>query len=297
MANIDCNVCDDLKEISTEFTSLGITDTVCTSLKNDTGLNPSLPILHDDCEDLELMNDCLIGRPKDELEKYDQCDWKKFMRKFLWNLHEMLGGIICAVCGLWTNVHSLTRRVKALEDMVKDICGLLNQQMNQNMDLYGTLTGTRLEDETERIGGEIVDNHGEPAVVEATQGSWDGVGFYYKKSVYKSCDGAAKTYEWIQPYIRNYSYNTNTVYNDVIWRVSVAQLQQWGLTNSLINQFTNYPQWWDGYCRSWGEYFGSTLHMQVVNGYLEIKLIGATAGGYTGKVISGMTKDPFMWVS
>lgn len=121
MTEIDCNVCDDLKEISPEFASQGITETVCKSLKNDTGLNPKLPVQHTDCEDLELMNDCLIGRPKDELEKYEQCDWKKFMRKFLWNLHEMLGGIICAVCGLWAFIHDILKRLAKLENDVKEI--------------------------------------------------------------------------------------------------------------------------------------------------------------------------------
>lgn len=299
MANtIDCNVCDDLKEVSPEFASLGITDTVCASLKNDTGLNPSLPILHTDCEDLEMMNDCLIGRPKDELEKYDNCDWRKFMRRFLWNLHEMLGGVICAVCGLWTNVHSLTGRVSSLENMVADICQLITQQINQNMDVYGTLEGSGWGPVPERRGGEITTLSGSPALMVGQNPSvWLGVGVYYRKMRLRDCSGSIKTYEWVQPYIRDYYYNTQVNFSDPIWRASVQQLKDWGWSDSLINFFSNWPQWWGGYSRAWGQQFESTIWMAITNGYLELRVIGASEVPFSNQTINGLTKSPLLHIS
>ena len=290
MSTIECTVCEDLMEISPEFVTEGITDTVCTSLKNDTGLNPGLKKRHTDCDDLEIMNDCLIGRPKDELEKYEVCEWKLFMKKFIWNLHEMLGGMICAICGLWIKVHDL-------EDRVDDLCGLLNQMMSKNMDVYGTLPGTGFDGATERKGGEINTISGSPALVQGTQGTWDGIGFYYKKSQYTDCEGNSKTYEWFQPYIRNYSYNTQVNYNDVIWKVSVTQLQDWGWTNSLIAFLSAGPQWWGGYAHSFGLQFESTILAQIQNGYLELQIIGASDNTLSGHLINGLTKDPIMRIS
>lgn len=106
---ISCSSCNDLRENAAEFVQNGVTDTVCTSLKNDTGFNPSND--RNDCTDLNDANDCLIGNAADELEAYDVCDWKEFMKNFLPNLYNVLKAIICAICGLWSNVHSLWTKV------------------------------------------------------------------------------------------------------------------------------------------------------------------------------------------
>lgn len=105
MADINCKACEDLtNEVPTLFTN-GLTDAMCTSLKNDTGLKSSSG--HNDCEDLTDMNDCLIGNLDAELEKYEVCDWKTFMHQFIPNLYTTLAAYKCAICGLWSNVHSL----------------------------------------------------------------------------------------------------------------------------------------------------------------------------------------------
>jgi len=80
-------------------------------MKNDTGLVASSG--HNDCEDLTDMNDCLIGNEDAELEKYDTCDWKKFMHRFIPNLWTLQSAIICAICGIWTNIHNLWRYAKS----------------------------------------------------------------------------------------------------------------------------------------------------------------------------------------
>lgn len=111
---INCNACEDLREYAPEFVQKGVTDTVCNSMKNDTGINPTATVTHTDCEDLNTVNDCLVGRMDDELEAYDSCDWKKFMHKFIPNLYTLLKLMICSICGLWVNVHLLWAEIDKL---------------------------------------------------------------------------------------------------------------------------------------------------------------------------------------
>lgn len=99
MSTIDCSACNDLRNYAPNFVQNGVDDIVAASLKNNTGLNPGLAVLHNDCEDLNDVNDCLIGRMTDELEAYDVCDWKDFMKKHNSNLYETLKAMIAALCG------------------------------------------------------------------------------------------------------------------------------------------------------------------------------------------------------
>lgn len=329
----DCTVCDSLVETAPDIKTYGdITPTMCTSLQNDTGLNPQNVPLHNDGEDLDLLNDCLIGRPESDLERYESCEWRKFMHKFLPNLHTMFKAAICALCGLWANVHNITddlaqlwewviglkgcidttdnlqadidrlaenvqEQIDEVNDRIDDLCGLLNQQMNQNMDTYGILTGTGWGDVTAFTGGEINTISGSPALLHPNTDYWDGVGFWYKKSSFLNCDGEVKTYEWFQPYLREYSYNTQVAFNDCIYKCPVSKLREWGWTDSLISTLTNFPQWWQGYCVSWGEYFTSTLYARIINDYLEIWVIGGSDSNLSGHVINGATKAPMLWIS
>ncbi len=115
---INCDACDNLREYAYEFATKGVTDTVCNSLKNDTGFNPTLTATHTDCEDLNDANDCLVGRMIDEVEAYESCDWKKFTKPFIKNLYNVLKAMICAICGIWTNIHGLWKQVRYLLCMV-----------------------------------------------------------------------------------------------------------------------------------------------------------------------------------
>lgn len=109
MDNLNCSACEDIRTNSSDFALNGVTDTVCASLKNNTGFNPSSG--HDDCEDLDLANDCLIGNMADEIEAYDVCDWKDYMRKFVPNVWNMLKAIICTLCGIWSQIASILSRL------------------------------------------------------------------------------------------------------------------------------------------------------------------------------------------
>lgn len=105
MAELNCSACDEIRQIDPNFVVNGFGDDECTSLQNDTGLVTTSG--NDDFTDLNLMNDCLVGNMGAEIPSYDVCDWKTYMKKFVPNLWTTLKGIICAIGGIWTNIHKL----------------------------------------------------------------------------------------------------------------------------------------------------------------------------------------------
>ncbi len=110
MAN--CKACDDLRTNAPGVLVNGIDDTACNSLKNNTGFNPSTGT--DSCADLEDANDCLVGNMEEEVDAYDVCDWKEFMKKFIPNVYTVLKGIICWVCGVWAAIENLRCQIEYL---------------------------------------------------------------------------------------------------------------------------------------------------------------------------------------
>lgn len=100
-----CGSCTELKEYAPSFTVNGVTDAVAKSLRNNTGLVKSNK--HNNCEDLNDVNDCLIGRMAQEVDAYDVCDWKQFMKKFTGNLYEVLKAMIASECGLWCKLGTM----------------------------------------------------------------------------------------------------------------------------------------------------------------------------------------------
>lgn len=111
MATLDCNACADLMADAPEFMSSGVTERVCNSLKNNTGLNPALDVLHDNCEDFDKMVDCLIGKKAIDMKSYSDCDWKKFTKDFIQNLYQYLKALNCSMCGSWNIVSNLNLSV------------------------------------------------------------------------------------------------------------------------------------------------------------------------------------------
>ena len=105
MAEINCSACEDIREASPEFIINGLTDDICTSLANNTGMNPTDE--NDTCTDLSNLNDCLVGNMETELKSYDSCDWKNFMKNFIPNLWTTLKAIICSFCGIWAHIKRL----------------------------------------------------------------------------------------------------------------------------------------------------------------------------------------------
>lgn len=116
MAQKNCAACDELRNDAPNFVVNGLTNTEIASLKNNTGLSPSNG--NDDCTDLNNMNDCLIGNMEDEIEFYDVCDWKDYMKKFVDNGWTLFAAIIAAICGLWSTFADILRRLAKLECIV-----------------------------------------------------------------------------------------------------------------------------------------------------------------------------------
>lgn len=106
MANINCSSCEDIRTTAPNVIVNGIGDEECASLQNNTGLNPSAD--HDDFTDLNNMNDCFVGNMATEVDAYEVCDWKEFMKAFIPNLWNTLKAIICAISGLWVKIGALS---------------------------------------------------------------------------------------------------------------------------------------------------------------------------------------------
>lgn len=104
-ANVSCTACEDLRKDAASILVNGLGDNECTSLANNTGLNPNNA--NDSCTDLHNLNDCLVGDMGAQIDAYASCDWKKYMKRFVPNVWATLKGIICALCGAWTNVQNL----------------------------------------------------------------------------------------------------------------------------------------------------------------------------------------------
>lgn len=111
-AELNCSACEDIRESAPNFTVNGLGDDECTSLQNNTGLNPTSG--HDDCTDLNNLNDCLIGNMAIEVNSYNNCDWKQFAKDFISNLWTTLKAMICSICGLWTNVECLKTKMSLI---------------------------------------------------------------------------------------------------------------------------------------------------------------------------------------
>lgn len=123
MSKIQCDSCTDLRENAPEFVAYGVTDTVAESLRNNTGLNPNLTVLHENCEDLSDVVDCLIGRMKpDDL---NTCDVPDFLGNFTGNLYETLKAMNASDCGLWEKVKKLDEMLEllqAIKDKLDECC-------------------------------------------------------------------------------------------------------------------------------------------------------------------------------
>lgn len=109
MVETNCVACEEIKSKDPSLMANGWGQAECASFMNDTGLTPTDG--NNDCQDLELLNDCLIGNLDEEVELNDVCDWRDFMHKLIPNLHTMGNAFRCAICGLWTNVHELWEAV------------------------------------------------------------------------------------------------------------------------------------------------------------------------------------------
>ena len=141
----NCNACADLKKYAPQVITRGITDEICESLQNNTGLNPARPG-HDNCEALNDLLGCLIGNLHDRLPSFGICDWREFMDEFLRNLYVFQDAMVCSKCGLWAKLGEQENRINNLERILSELLRLLRPSGawtstgnvgNVNIDLSG----------------------------------------------------------------------------------------------------------------------------------------------------------------
>ena len=288
MAQYNCSACEELREDAPNLIVNGLGSTECASLKNNTGLNPSAG--NDDCHDLDNLNDCLIGNMKDEIDAYDVCDWKEFMRKFIDNAWTVFKGIICAICGLWTNISNLNARLK-------ELCDLINANMAHPVLPYGTNPNIS---EASQIGGVIANKNGKPILTPldrsevASDEAWtqQNVGFRYGKLRSTGCSSGCIRYEWLAPSLYAYRFNIDIEPEpgDLLWSIDKASVVgRMGMSQEMWTAREQNPIGW---ASDWtvGGLGLIGLRLSVENDRLCLRYTGVI--GTTSDVLSGKTINP-----
>lgn len=239
-----CSACEDLRNDAPNFVLNGVTEEVCTSLKNNTGFNPNLSPLNDNCTDLDNANECLVGNMADQIEAYDVCEWKDYMEKFVPNVYTVLDAMICSDCGTWENIN-------AISDKLQELCTLTEASLQPPVKGYGILN---LAETSERRCGTIPKKNGsaivKPLPDDGTLNPYtkhsQNFGVYYAKKQVTSCtDGKCREYEWISVNTYLYYLTANVEVNDVLWYCDKSTFQSTtGFSDYLWRVFTESSYTW-----------------------------------------------------
>lgn len=292
MANHNCQACDDLKSTAPSLIVNGMGDAECASLQNDTGLNPSSG--NNDCTDLNNLNDCLVGNMEQEVDAYDVCEWKPFMKRFIPNVWTVLKGIICAVCGLWANLTSILNQINDLWARLRALCDMIGYQSAPPVANYGSLVNNTT---SPNYGGTIASKNGNPVFVKVTEtippaylGNV-GVGIKYGKRQSTRCsDGACTVMEWLAPHFYGMRVNPDVelAWMDELWSVDKATVMGWGMTEATWNQLAIVPiAWSSDYIALATALFG--VRMSIESNRLVLKYYGAI--GSSNAAVSGKRID------
>lgn len=103
MANYQCDSCEELRQNAPNFIINGLGDDEVDNLKGNNGLAGNST----NCVDVNDMNDCFVGMMDKEVNQYETCDWKEFMKRFIPNIWTVLKGIISWLCGVQCTVKTL----------------------------------------------------------------------------------------------------------------------------------------------------------------------------------------------
>lgn len=240
MANLNCSACEDLRTDAPNFVLNGIGNTEASSLMNNTGFNPSSG--NDDCTDLHNANDCLVGNMEAEVDAYEVCDWKTFMKKFIPNVWQTLKAIIYSICGLWDRTDSL--------------CELMSATISPPTQIYGTLphaTETTVEPSSANRCGSIYVKNGTPMLTPISASEINppslhrqNVGLWYANQTITACDGTTSImYEWIAPHFFRYYINENATNGDILWYCDKETAQSvMGISDYLWYRFTESSWYW-----------------------------------------------------
>lgn len=175
MAN-NCSACNDLQRNAPEFYTNGVTTNVCTSLKNNTGLNPANG--NDNDTDIQDVTACLVGNMESEIKAYDVCDWKEFMKKLIPNLFNTFEVLRCAIGGIWSAITSLRNASSKHECLINALFDGTNYTFTKDQFIEGTGV-TMISDSatrssmTLRVKGNVYRVHGG---VNFDHANWSNLG-------------------------------------------------------------------------------------------------------------------------
>lgn len=240
MATNNCSACSDLREVAPELFVNGLTEDMITSLQNNTGLVTSND--NDDCDDLNNMDDCLIGNMASEIDSYEVCDWKTYMKRFVPNVWTVIKGIIAALCGLWTKVDDVS-------DTQADMCKLLDQIANPTLLPYGILPlATTTTAQARRCGtatDKVVKMPDDGTLNEYTK-SGQNIGIGYASMTITGCSsGKQEMLEWIAPNHYYYKLASGAESGDILWKITKTEAQSTiGISDYLWNLFVQSSWTW-----------------------------------------------------
>ena len=278
MSKINCDACSDIRETAPNVIINGLGNTECTSLKNNSGLSPSSG--HNDCTDLNNLNDCLIGNISQEVDAYDSCGWKEFMKKLLPNLWTMFKAIICAICGLWK-----------LKEQNDAMCALIDALINPPLGRYGSLLNGYGDDHPSNRGGVIGTKSGNAVVIprprsEVDDAVWysQSIGIYLGKQRMARCsDGACRSYEWVAPNMVGYRVNPEIELEvgDIVWYATKAQCTAWGMSENMWNAYELSSWTWKDYGFATNPRSLAWFRLHVNNNRLELTYQGQVGSAVT----------------
>lgn len=133
-----CLACQNLEDYAYDFVTNGLDDDMRESMKDDKGLIKENN--HNDCQDLNDMNDCLIGGMIEKLPSYNSCDLDQALQDVMTNMYNLLGAIIASDCGQWENIHDLWAEVAKLWDEINKLKARVSALEESNGKLVDALT-------------------------------------------------------------------------------------------------------------------------------------------------------------
>ena len=220
MAQINCSACEEIRENVPQLICNGFDDSMCESLGNNTGLNPDSG--NTTCEDLHNMNDCFVGNQEAEVDLYEVCDWKTFMKQFIPNLWTTLKGIICSICGLFDRTDALCEMMNAFVAPPLESYGIMPFNSENNCGSKSSKVVVKEDDDT-------------LPVTKADQ----CIGLLYGRVDTQSCSGETATYEWIAPATYLVELKDTVSNGDILWKCDKTTFQaKTGMTDELWHMFT-----------------------------------------------------------
>lgn len=97
---INCNSCSELLNEEPNIEKNGLSQENIDNLINNEGLKAGKDTTNNE-HDLNNMNDCLIGNLAEQIESYENCEWKDAVSQLATNIKTVLEAIIAGETGLW----------------------------------------------------------------------------------------------------------------------------------------------------------------------------------------------------